>query len=177
MTGPFLTTPRFELWQPRMGDVDGLVRLVDDEETRRFLGPARADHPNQFERWMRNAGSWSLFGYGTLAVRWPGSDAIIASCGIFHTWRGFGKGMDDVPEAGWIVRHDHWGQGIASEAMQAMVDWFDATHGPRRVVCMIEQGNRASEALAAKLGFNAYDQQFDEEDDVALILYQRSRGA
>ena len=54
--GPLLTTPRFGLWQPQAGDLDSLVALVDHAETLRFLGPARADRQNQFERLLRNAG-------------------------------------------------------------------------------------------------------------------------
>ena len=38
-------------------------------------------------------------------------------------------------------------------AMEAALVWFDAAHGPREVVCMIEPGNAPSFALAARLGF------------------------
>jgi RimJ/RimL family protein N-acetyltransferase len=172
MPGPLLRTARFELWQPQSGDLDGLVAMLADEETARFLGPARATHASQFERLQRNAGSWALYGYGTFAVRVPGSVGIIATGGVFHTWRGFAKGMDDVPEGGWIVRQDWWGKGVASEVMTAAMDWFDAAHGPRRITCMIETANLASVRLAAKLGFTAYDSH-DMEDGAKLILYQR----
>jgi RimJ/RimL family protein N-acetyltransferase len=108
---------------------------------------------------MRNIGGWTVYGYGNFSVRLHGEEPLIGSCGVFHSWRGFGKGMDDVPEAGWIIRHDHWGQGIAREAMQAILTWFDATHGPHRVAAMIEEGNAASQKLAHALGFLAYDKQ------------------
>ena len=173
MTALLLRTARFELWRPQATDLAGLVALVDDEETTRFLGPARATAHNQFERLTRNAGGWSLYGYGTAAVRLAGGDgAIIGSCGVFHSWRGFGKGMDDTPEAGWIVRRDHWGQGVAREAMTAILAWFDATHGLRRIACMIEEGNAASERLAATLGFAAYGAH-ELEDGANVRLFER----
>lgn len=171
MTGPLLRTERLDLWQPRLGDMPGLVELIAADETRRFLGPAQADEKSQFEKLLKNAGGWALYGYGTFHVRLRGEEAIVGSCGVFHSWRGFGQGMDDVPEAGWIIRHDHWGRGIAGEAMRAALGWFDATHGPRRVAAMIEDGNTASERLASALGFVEYGRQIFE--DSPLILYER----
>ena len=172
--GPLLTTPRFGLWQPQAGDLDSLVALVDHAETLRFLGPARADRQNQFERLLRNAGSWALHGYGTFAVRPHGSDELVASCGVFRSFRGFGKGLDDVPEAGWIVRHDHCGQGIALEVMEAVLAWSDAWHRLTRIACMIEEGNLASERVAARLGFVAYDSH-RPEGGATLTLLERLR--
>ena len=171
---PLLTTERLELWRPRIGDMPGLIDLISAEETRRFLGPARPDEPAQFEKLLRNAGGWALYGYGSFYVRLHGRPDIVGSCGVFHTWRGFGQGMDDEPEAGWIIRRDHWGQGIAGEAMRAALAWFDATHGPRRIAAMIEAGNTASEKLAVALGFAAYSRQ--DYEGSPLVLYERLPG-
>lgn len=153
LEGPLLVTQRFELWKPRASDLDDMIRLIADDETRRFLGPALPEAKSVFERLQRNGGSWMFHGYGTFPVRRRGKREIVANCGVFHSWRGFGKGMDDVPEAGWIVRKDHWGQGLAREVMAAALEWFDRVHGPRRIACMIEEGNHASERVAAALGF------------------------
>jgi RimJ/RimL family protein N-acetyltransferase len=154
--------------------LDDLVRLLEGEDMTRFLGPARPTALSQFERLLRNAGSWALYGYGILYLRRPGESGIIGSCGVFHSWRGFGMGLDDVPEAGWIVRQDCWGQGVAAEAMRAALAWFDETQGKRRVACMIEEGNTASERLAAALGFVRYGSHVPEDDDgVALNLFER----
>jgi RimJ/RimL family protein N-acetyltransferase len=174
VTGPLLRTERLELWQPLAGDVSGLIELIADAETRRFLGSAQADAAGQFPRLMRNAGSWALYGYGSFMVRLAGEEEIVASCGVFHSWRGFGRGLDDVPEAGWIVRRDHWGKGLAGEAMRAILAWFDAAHGPRRIAAMIGEGNLASERVAAALGFVAYDRHTFEGEPVGL--YERLPG-
>jgi RimJ/RimL family protein N-acetyltransferase len=173
MTGPLLTTERLALWQPQASDLASLIELMTPDETRRFLGATPPDNRGQFERLLRNAGSWSLFGYGSFMLRRPGEDAILGSCGVFHSHRGFGQGMDDVPEAGWIVRNDCWGQGYANEAMERILDWFDTTHGPRRIAAMIEEGNAASERVAGALGFVRYGRQ--EYEGAQLNLYERLR--
>lgn len=171
MSGPLLTTERFELWLPQSSDREDLFRLTEDEDTRRFLGGMAADRADSFGRLLKNAGGWSLYGYGTFMVRETDGAGIIANCGVFHTWRGL-PGLDDVPEAGWIVRHDWWGKGLASEVMRAALAWFDETHGPRRVACMIEQGNVASERIAARLGFVEYHRA-EAGEERPLVLYER----
>ena len=169
---PLLVTPRLELWQPALRDLADLFDLTRDEDTRRFLGSFVPSEMDAFNRLHRNAGSWALHGYGTFMVRLKGADRIIANCGVFRSHRGFGQGLDDVAEAGWIVHKDHWGQGIAREAMEAALGWFDATHGRQRIACMIEQGHAASDALAGKLGFVRYGLH-QPEAGPALVLYER----
>ncbi len=172
--GPLLTTARFELWQPQAGDLADLFDLTFAEETRRFLGSFVPSEMDAFARLARNAGSWALWGYGTFMVRRKGEGKIIANCGVFRSHRGFGaeQGLDNVPEAGWIVHKDAWGQGVAREVMEAALSWFDAVHGRQRVACMIEEGHVASEKLARELGFVAYGRQ-ECEGAAPLVLYQR----
>ena len=172
---PLLTTARLELWQPQLGDLADLFDLTHAEETRRFLGGGAPSEMDSFNRLHRNAGSWALHGYGSFMVRRSGGAKIIGNCGVFRSHRGFGADLrlDDVPEAGWILHKDAWGEGIAREAMEATLTWFDAVHGPQRIACMIEEGHAASDALAVKLGFVRYARH-QPENDVALILYERA---
>jgi len=149
--GPVLHTERLELRLPRAEDMQAMFAIIGDPQTGRFLGPcSMADH---FTRFMRNAGSWLAYGYGSFMVRLHGSDDVIGNIGIFHSWRGLGPDFDDCPEAGWILHRDHEGQGLAREAMEAVLHWFEHSHGPRRLVCMIAPENVASLGLAARLGF------------------------
>jgi RimJ/RimL family protein N-acetyltransferase len=58
--------------------------------------------------------------------------------------------------------------------MGAILTWFDATHGPRRIAAMIEEGNTASQRVAHALGFLAYEKQVFEGSP--LVLYERLPG-
>ncbi len=171
-SAPLLVTERLELWQPCASDLPDLLALIEDEETRRFLGGRPASMQDVFERLHRNAGSWALHGYGTFLVRARGEGRIIGNCGVFRSWRGI-TGLDDVPEAGWIVHRDWWGKGVAGEVMRAVLAWFDQTHGSQRIGCMIEEGNAASERLAAALGFVEYGRHQPDGEARALVLYER----
>lgn len=169
---PLLTTERLELWQPQQGDFAGIDAIYADPRTLEFLGTWTPSPADSFARLLRNAGGWALYSYGIFCVRKRGEAQIIGTCGVFRSYRGFAEGLNDVPEAGWIVHPDHWGQGYAGEAMAAVMLWFDAVHGKQRVACMIEEGHAVSERLAAKLGFVEYARH-QEPDEKPLVLYER----
>ncbi len=171
--GCVIQTDRLEMYRPRADDLEGLFTLWAHPETGRFLGPTEASMADSFDRLLRNAGSWSLYGYGTFVVRLKGQQGILGTCGIFRSYREFGKGLDDVPEAGWIINADDWGKGYAREAMEAALAWFDAEHGLQRIACMIEEGHAVSERLALSLGFAAYGRHVPEDKTTPLILYER----
>ena len=172
MSGPVLTTERLELWQPQAGDHAGLNAINTDPRTLPFLGTWSPSPADTFTRLCRNAGSWALYGYGIFIVRRLGNAQIIGTCGVFRSWRGFAHGLDDVPEAGWIIHPDHWRRGYAGEAMHAVMPWFDAAHGPQRIACMIEEGHAVSERLALQLGFTEYARH-QQPGEQKVVLYQR----
>ena len=169
---PLLETARLTLSPPAPGDLAGVHACLGSDAAREFIGGPPASMADSFGRLLRGAGSWALHGYGMFHLRPKGADAIFGVCGVFHSWRGFGEGLDDVAEAGWAIHPDHWGQGLAGEAMAAALDWFDRTHGPRRVACMIVEGHSVSERIAARLGFKRYGRHV-EDDGTVLVLYQR----
>lgn len=152
MSEPFITTDRLDLWRPAAADIEPMFEIMQDPRTWRYFGApiGRAEHTTRF---MRNAGSWALYGYGSLMVRERGQDPVIGNCGVFHTWRGLGDDFDDKPEAGWILSAEHTGKGYAREAMRAIFARFDEAYGEREVVCLINPANTPSVALAHKLGF------------------------
>lgn len=167
---PHLVTERLDLRLPEAADSHAIYEIIGNPETHRFLGP-RETYPDHFTRFMRGAGSWLLYGYGFFIMREKGSDAVIGNGGIFHSYRGLGEDMDDGPEAGWILSAEHFGKGYAREAMEAVIAWFEKTHGPQRITAMIEPGNHASFALAARLGFREFRR--TEQNGAELVLLER----
>ena len=170
---PVLVTKRLGLWHPAAADLPALHDMVAPEAVRRFLGNRPTTRAEEAARLLRNAGSWALYGYGTFVMRVRGSDALIGICGVFRSWRGFGEGLDDVPEAGWILGEPAWGQGYAGEAMRAVLAWFDATHGAQRIACMIEEGHHTSLRLADALGFETYAVHQGDDGARPLVLLER----
>jgi RimJ/RimL family protein N-acetyltransferase len=168
---PLLVTGRLELWLPTCADIAPMLAIVVDPATGRFLGrtQSRADH---FARFSRNAGSWLLYGYGSFMLRERATGELLGNCGVFHSFRGLGEDFDDSPEAGWILRADRVGQGLAHEAMTAALAWFESEHGRQRIVCMTAPENAPSIRLAEKLGFSAM-REAELPDGDAVRLFER----
>ena len=178
--GPILKSERLELRPIEQRDFEGLVRLIEADSTRRYLGNVPVSRAREFERMLRNAGSWRLYGYGGFAVRLLGKDELVATCSIFRSWREHGDFIQDMPEAGWIVREDYLGQGIAGEAMAMVLDWFDEAFPETRIACMIEAGNLPSEKLASRLGFTEFGRhplEGPEGTDAEMVFYERKGAA
>lgn len=170
---PLLETERLELWLPRADDLKATYAIVTEAGTSRYLGAVSALHEHSF-RFMRGAGSWFLYGYGPLMLRLRGRPEVIGNCGVFHTFRGLGEDFDDHPEAGWIIGAEHVGQGFGREVMDAVLAWFDAAHGPRRIVCMIAPENAPSLALAQRMGFAPFRNAALPDGEIVTLL---ERGA
>lgn len=169
-----LETERLHLRQATADDFAASHALTASPEMRRFLGRDPPSTEDSFNRLLRNAGSWSLFGYGNFVVIERASGVHVGGCGLFRSLRGLGDDFDGWPEAGWVVAYDRWGLGYAREAMTAILAWFDAEHGCR-TVCMIEAGNTASERLADKLGYTSIGPARYKGDEV--MRYARDKAA
>lgn len=146
-----IDTERLHLRPPTLDDFELSYALTASEEMRRFLGRT-LDREDSFARHLRNAGCWSLFGHGPFSVIERASGDYVGGCGLFRALRGLGDDFDPYPEAGWVIGQPSWSRGYATEAMTAILAWFDAAFGGR-TVCMIVPGNTASERIAAKLGY------------------------
>ncbi len=116
----------------------GLSQLSEEEIWNRLL------------RWI---GHWTTFDFGPFAVVDRISGTVIGEVGLAHFHRGHGPCYDGVPEAMWRVEYTWHRRGIATEAMQAVLAWFDAKQISARTVCMIDSWNDSSKNVAARLGF------------------------
>ena len=76
---------------------------------------------------------------------------------------------------GWIFDVGVHGQGIASEACSAALDWLDAKLPPTPVWAIIAPDNQPSRRLAQKLGFEELDET-SYKDERTLVLRRPPRG-
>lgn len=80
---------------------------------------------------------------------------------------------EPVTEVGWSVRPDRWGEGLASEAASASLDWgFEVANLPE-IVSFTMRENRASRRVMEKIGL-AYVRDFDRHG-FPHVLYAARR--
>ena len=58
-----------------------------------------------------------------------------------------------LPEIGYILHPDHWGQGLATEALSAVIAHVFAHHPVHTLKADVDPRNAGSLALLARLGF------------------------
>lgn len=91
----------------------------------------------------------------------------------FHTMPGPAYLRAILPnsvEIGYTIFPDFRGQGYATEACQAMMDWAYNSHKIRHFVLSIAPDNEASLRIAHKLGFLRIGEHIDAEDGVEYIF-------
>lgn len=73
---------------------------------------------------------------------------------VVHGGRVIGKaGFWRLPEIGYIFHPSAWGQGLAAEALEAVIGRAFAGHRLRQVVADVDPRNAASLRILARLGF------------------------
>ena len=169
-TAPTLRTERLVLRHVRPEDVDYFASSHADPEVMRHVG-GPVTREDAWRRAMTGAGFWGVLGIGLWAVERQSDGKTIGHIGFFDFQRDMQPPIAGEPEMGWIFAADGQGQGLATEAGLAALDWFDRTLGPRSIPAIIDLDNAPSMRLAERLGFER--QQDAIYRDAPMGLFRR----
>jgi RimJ/RimL family protein N-acetyltransferase len=134
-----LRTQRLLLRRARLDDAAGLHVILADPRAMKYW--SELPHPSivRTREWLE-----------PMVVGGPETDDFV----VEMDGRIVGKaGSWKLPEIGYILHPDVWGQGIAREAMTAVIDHLFAAHGMDRLTADVDPGNEGSIRLLARLGF------------------------
>ena len=170
---PVIETERLRLRPQLLSDKADHIAMWADERVTRFIGGEPRAPDVSWGKFLSSAGLWPVMGFGYWVFADRASDALIGMGGLSYFCRGIPE-LEDVPEAGWAFAADHWGGGLATEAMSTALGWADAHLDAGEVRCIIDQGNAASERVAAKLGFR----RIGDSDALGhvVVIYSRPKG-
>jgi len=147
-----LTTSRLVLRAHRLADFEPFARMMSAPEVVRFLGDGKPfDRPKAWLRFLRSPGSWQTLGFGYWALEEKASGAFVGEAGFVDLRRD--DPLRDMTEIGWIVAPPAMGQGYATEAALAALEWGRGAFGAKRVLCVVHPDNRPSIRVAEKCGF------------------------
>lgn len=152
MSAPLILTDRLRLSHPSAEDFEPFAAMWGDPAVTRFIGGQTRDRQDSWLTLLRQAGTWSVLGYGYWSVYRRGTDEYVGEVGFADYKRGIEPDLSGAPEAGWVLKPDYWGQGLASEALNAIHDWLDAER-PSRSTCIINPDHAASIRVAEKLRY------------------------
>lgn len=129
----------FDAWKAVLGDPRVMYAYehgFSDGEVRQWIG-------RQQERYAK-------YGFGLWAAIEKASGELIGDCGItMQDWSG-----REVPEIGWHLRRDKWGQGFASEAARACREYGFHTLNFPELFAIIRDSNLPSQRVALRCGMS-----------------------
>lgn len=166
-----LETGRLILRHLTPSDLDSLFALYRDPEVTRYI----PDAPRTYED-AREELEWHMHGHrlrrelGLWATVLKETNAFIGRCGLLP-WT---IDAQDEVEVAYLIGRAYWGQGLGTEAAQAVLDYgFERLHLPR-LICLVEKGNLASIRVAEKIGMTFEKEGRDETGP--FLLYSRNKG-
>jgi RimJ/RimL family protein N-acetyltransferase len=142
---PTLETERLRLRGWRDEDFEPLCRMMADGEVMRFIGGVHS----RMDTWRVMAffvGHWVLRGHGFWVVERKADGAFLGRVGLWRPegWPGL--------EVGWALDRPYWGEGYATEAAKASLDYGFRNHAVPQLISPIDPDNRPSQRVAERLG-------------------------
>ena len=165
-----IETSRLILRHQVPGDLDSLFALYCDPDVSRFI----PDAPRTIEE-ARKELEWHINGHperpelGLWATIHKETNSFIGRCGLLP-WTI--DGQNEV-EVAYLISKAYWGQGLATEAAQAILDYGFEKLNLSRLICLIDKDNLASIKVAEKIGMT-----FEKEgqDEIGpFLLYSRNK--
>jgi RimJ/RimL family protein N-acetyltransferase len=150
---PLLETARLKLREHRPSDLDAYAAMWADERVVRHVSGVPLTREQSWVRLLQYRGMWAMLGFGFWVIEERASGALIGEAGVQDMQREMGPGLDGALECGWGLVPGARGQGLAEEAVRAVLAWADRALPDKPVACIIAPENAPSQRLAAKLGF------------------------
>jgi RimJ/RimL family protein N-acetyltransferase len=146
-----IQTPRLILRRWHDDDLVPMAEINADPQVMRWIRDGSVRDLDQtagdIERWEEE---WDEEGFGLFAVELLASGELAGFAGL--SVPRFLPEVLPAVEIGWRLGRQYWGQGYASEAAHAALEFAVQDRGLDRVISISRVGNDASENVMRKLG-------------------------
>ncbi|HYC98380.1 GNAT family N-acetyltransferase [Brevundimonas sp.] len=134
-----LVTPRLTLRSARPDDLEAMHAVLSDPRATRWWSTPPHDSLDQTAAWL-----------DSMIANGPDQpDFVIERDGQVIGKAGFWR----LPDVGYILHPDHWGQGLAGEAVGAAIDHVFIAGAVDELTADVDPDNAASIRLLERLGF------------------------
>jgi RimJ/RimL family protein N-acetyltransferase len=168
-----LETERLVLRRLRRDDLEALSALYRDEEVRRYFpeGTLTLEETKEELEWFLN-GHPAHPELGLWATVHRETGEFIGRCGLLP-WKI--EGHQEV-EVAYLLDRRFWGQGLATEAARAILEYGFGPLGLSRLICLIDPQNTASQKVAERIGMRL-EREVDgiDGDGFPTLIYAVSR--
>ena len=145
MTAPVIDTPRLLLRPPTMDDAAGITEYAMDPEVSRYVTWPRHRSPSDALAYLKYAISAAEKGQElTWIITLRASGEVIGTAAI--------RLQGHRVELGYVLKRSSWGQGFATEAARAIVEWALMQPTIHRAWAVCDVQNVASVKVLEKIG-------------------------
>jgi [ribosomal protein S5]-alanine N-acetyltransferase len=148
-----LETERLLFRSHEPADLEAYCAIEADAEFRRYVGGAprsREEAERKFRSTHLKAGDRKLALHATI---YKPEQRYIGYCGVYPHFSPAGPPIPNEGTLAYYIARPYWGQGLATEAALAFLDYGFNELNLRRIVASVQQGNAASQHILEKLGF------------------------
>ncbi|WP_108126548.1 GNAT family N-acetyltransferase [Saccharospirillum mangrovi] len=173
-----LRTERCRITPYTEADMPGHQAIYQSAEVRRFLSwPVPPALSELRELYIERAKRWQAHtpGSGAFSVRLHDQEDYVGLLLLKAMPYGDGRFSDRI-EIGWHLANPFWGQGLATEAAQALLTYGFEVLGLDTIWAVADPNNAASTAVMQRLGMHyveTTDRYYGEEG----VLYSISKAA
>jgi len=130
-------------------DLDNLYELYHSPDVRKYYseGIPNYEETRQALEWMINT-CYVNYGFGMWATIHKETGKFIGRCGLTPMDI---EGHEEI-EVGYMLAKEYWGQGLATEAARAIMEYGFEQMKLSRLICVIHPENKASARVAEKIG-------------------------
>ena len=136
-----LRTKRLLLRPFEPGDRDALFAVYSHPEAMKYWSTPPHKDPQETARMIDASLGGDPAKHLELAIELGGK--VIGKAGLWQ-----------IPEIGYILHPDYWRQGIATEALTALIDHGFSAFGLQKITADVDPDNLASIRSLTKLGFH-----------------------
>jgi len=107
----------------------------------------------------------------SFAIVWKPTGEVIGCIGLVPSGDEHHHVLDNEREVGYWIGYPHWGKGLATEALKALLTYCKINLGLHSLLLTTDVRNKASQRVAEKCGFILFDQySFEGIDSLAYRL-------
>ncbi len=151
-TAALFETPRMRCrrWVP--DDLDAIHAVYADPESMRWVDDGLPLSRERCAEWFDiTRANYARRGYGMFALDDRKTGETVGFCGLVH------PGGQPEPEVKYAIRRSRWGEGLATEAVVALLEFGARELGLDTVIATIAPENLASQRVVSKAGARLVD--------------------